>query len=252
MTQAPLLVAVAGLLTAACASSTGPGARRSAADHEQQARHATTARDHAAHLRAASNIRRKEAATCTPSPEPHGGHVSLLVQGTVASVEPAYQGVDHWRRVLRGASLLVTSGDQVHLEAAKKAIACHTSGPPRTGGMVQGRSFARSVCQALPPPSRLKRSVPGSRSKPRRRRALGRSRGGAARWSVKLPRMNEAAFHGGAARGVWLGGPWTIGAWGIPRHLATRSRRNSNDGCQSGLEARPPARSSWRVGTQSQ
>ena len=127
MTQTPLLLAVAGLLTGACATSTGPGAPRSAADHEEQARHATTARDHAAHLRAASDIRRKEAATCTPSSEPHGGHVSLLVQGTVASVEPAYQGVNHWRRALRGASLLVISGDLVHLEAAKKAIACHLS-----------------------------------------------------------------------------------------------------------------------------
>lgn len=127
MTQTPLLVAVAGLLTAACATSTGPGARRSAADHEEQARHATTARDHAAHLRAASDIRRKEAATCTPSSEPHGGHMPLLVQGTVASVEPRHQGVNHWRRVLRGASLLVTCGDLVHLEAAKKAIACHLS-----------------------------------------------------------------------------------------------------------------------------
>lgn len=127
MTQAPWLVALTGLLAAACAASTRPAARWSAEDHERQALHATTARDHAAHLRAASDLRRQEAATCTPLSEPHGGHVPLLLQGTVSSVEPEYQGVSHWRRVLRGASLVVTSGDMAELESAKQAIACHLS-----------------------------------------------------------------------------------------------------------------------------
>jgi hypothetical protein len=127
MTRAPWLVAVAGLLAAACATSSRPRVPMSAEDHEEQARLATTARDHAAHQRAATDLRSTEATTCTPSSEPHGGHVPLLLQGTVASVEPEYRGVNHWRRVLRGASLVVTGGDLADLESAKVLIACHLS-----------------------------------------------------------------------------------------------------------------------------
>jgi hypothetical protein len=127
VTQAAWLVAVNGLLAASCVSSAGPVVQMSAEDHDDQARAATTARDHAAHLRAASDLRRQEASACMPSLEPHGGHVSLLIPESIASVEPEYRKVNHWRRVLDGASLMITSGALANLESARKVIACHLS-----------------------------------------------------------------------------------------------------------------------------
>lgn len=119
------LAAITGLMAVSCATTAEADGPRSAEEHDAQARLATTARDHAMHLRQAADLRRKEASTCAPVAEPHEGHKPLVVSGEIASAEPEYQNVNLWRRVLRGASFVVIRGALVDSELAKKAIACH-------------------------------------------------------------------------------------------------------------------------------
>lgn len=125
MSRLAPLAGVAGLLAASCVTTTEPLGPRSAEEHDEQARLATTARDHAGHLRAASELRRKEASACAPTSEPHEAHRPLLHPGEVAAVEAEYQNLTHWRRALRGAALLVTGGALADPEAARMLVTCH-------------------------------------------------------------------------------------------------------------------------------
>ncbi len=125
MTRGAPLVVLLGLLAGACAAPTVQGASVSAEEHDAEARRATTARDHASHLRMAATLRSQEVAACAPSAEPHGGHVPLLLHGDVVRVEAEYQGVTHWRRALRGASLITKAPAMATPDLARREVACH-------------------------------------------------------------------------------------------------------------------------------
>ncbi len=125
MIRDPWLIAFIGLLAASCTTIPLQGGLLSAEDHQEQARLAKTARHHAAHVRLASDLRRFEATACAPSTEPHEGHMTFLPPGGVVSVVPKYQSVTHWHRSLRGASVLVRTGDLMDLGAAKESLECH-------------------------------------------------------------------------------------------------------------------------------